>query len=243
MAIALTNEITRIAAVDLFRRAKAGQIETGLFVARPFSLDYDRAHLLVADAWKQRAKGIPQGTFLLAYYENEEGIAEALLLRALRPCRLPTDSDVIASMIEYYKDNLRTAGKETQLDSFTRYEFSFSGLECRILGTLYRDEDRKTHFGADVENFYSAHNYSVIKPNPNVLEAIVNFREGEVAGNPTDIRLGKVRYSSSRRFQSQNDDVPVFVSPKDFLGKRTALQQFPVAEKWAENASNRRLAS
>jgi hypothetical protein len=110
MAVALTNEIARIAAVDLFRRGKVGEVETGLFVARPFSLDYDRAHLLVADAWKQRARGIPQGTLLLAYYENEDGVAEALLLRALRPCKLPTDSDVIASMVEYYKDNLRTAG-------------------------------------------------------------------------------------------------------------------------------------
>jgi DNA helicase HerA-like ATPase len=223
MALALTNEIARIAAVDLFKRGKVGQIETGLFVARPFYLDYGRAHLLIADAWKQKAKGIPQGTFLLAYYENEDGIGEALLLRALQPTKLPTDSDVIASMIEYYKDNLRTVGKESQLDSFTRYEFSFSGLECRILGTFYKDEAGKTHFGADVENFYSAHNYSVVKPHPDVLEAIVNFREGEVAGNPTDIRLGKVRYSSSRRFQAQDDDVPVFVSPKDFLGKRTAL--------------------
>lgn len=223
MALALNNEIARIAAIDLFKRSKTGVVETGLFVARPFYLDYDRAHLLVADAWKQRAKGIPQGTFLLAYYENEEGIAEALLLRAIRPTKLPTDSDVIASMIEYYKDNLRTAGKASQLDSFTRYEFSFSGLECRALGTFYRDDDGKTHFGADIENFYSAHNYSVIKPNPDVLAAIVNFREGEVAGNPTDIRLGKVRYSSARRFQAKEDDVPVFVSPKDFLGKRTAL--------------------
>src|SRR5437763_552376 len=223
MAVALTNEIARIAAVDLFKRSKTGEIETGLFVARPFYLDYDRAHLRVADAWKQRAKGIPQGTFLLAYYENEAGVAEALLLRALRPTKLPTDSDVIASLVEYYKDNLRTAGKESQLDSFTRYEFSFSGLECRTLGTFYMDAADKTHFGADVENFYSAHNYSVVKPHPDVLEAVVNFREGEVAGNPTDIRLGKVRYSSSRRFQAQDDDVPVFVSPKDFLRKRTAL--------------------
>jgi hypothetical protein len=166
MPVALTNEIAKIAAVDLFKRSKTGAVETGLFVARPFYLDYDRAHLLVADAWKQKAKGIPQGTFLLGYYENEEGIAEALLLRALRPTKLPTDSDIISSMIEYYKDNLRTAGKGSQLDSFTRYEFSFSGLDCRILGTFYKDEDGKTHFGADVENFYSAHNYSVVKPNP-----------------------------------------------------------------------------
>src|SRR3954447_16540074 len=193
MSLGLTNEIARIAAVDLFKRGKGGEIETGLFVARPFHLDYDRAHLLVADAWKQRAKGIPQGAFLLAYYENEGGVAEALLLRALRPATLPTDSDVIASMVEYYKDNLRTSGKESQLDSFTRYEFSFSGLESRALGTFSRDSEGKTHFGADVENFYSAHNYSVVKPHPDVLEVIVNFREGEAAGNPTDIRLGKVR--------------------------------------------------
>jgi hypothetical protein len=32
-----------------------------------------------------------------------------------------------------------------------------------------------------------------------------------------------VRYSSSLRFQAQEDTVPVFVSPKDFLGKRAAL--------------------
>jgi hypothetical protein len=28
-------------------------------------------------------------------------------------------------MIEYYKDNLNTSGKKSELDDFTRYEFSF----------------------------------------------------------------------------------------------------------------------
>jgi DNA helicase HerA-like ATPase len=51
----------------------------------------------------------------------------------------------------------------------------------------------------------------------------VNFREGEVTGNPTDIKIGKVRYSSSRRFQEREPEVPVYVAPRDFLGKRTAL--------------------
>src|SRR5947207_15526432 len=102
MAVALTNEIARIAAVDLFKRSKTGEIETGLFVARPFYLDYDRAHLLVADAWKQRAKGIPQGTFLLAYYENEAGVADSLLLWTLHTTKIPTYSVVIASMVAYY---------------------------------------------------------------------------------------------------------------------------------------------
>ncbi|MHC5730369.1 MAG: ATP-binding protein, partial [Nostoc sp.] len=68
-------------------------------------------------------KGIPQGSFLLAYYENEDDVYEVLLLRVLKPAKLPTDNDIISSMIEYYKDNLKTSGKESQLDSYTRYEF------------------------------------------------------------------------------------------------------------------------
>lgn len=219
-----TGLIGRLAATNLFDRdSKTREILTGDFVGRPFHLGYDRANLLVADSWKHRANGIPQGSFLLAYYENETDVFEALLLRVLRPTKLPTDSDVISSMVEYYKDNLRTTGEQSQLDSFTRYEFSFSGLECRILGTFYRDANATTHFGADVENFYSAHNYSVIKPNSAVLELIANFREEGITGKPTDIKIGVVRYSSTRRFQALEDEVPVYVSPEDFLGKRTAL--------------------
>ncbi|HOO50703.1 MAG TPA: DUF87 domain-containing protein [Alphaproteobacteria bacterium] len=224
MTLSITDEINKIATVDLFERDdKKGDLKTGVFVGRPFYLDYDKAYVLIADSWKERAKGIPQGSFLLAYYEDESDVSEALLLRVLRPTKLPTDSDVTSSMIEYYKDNLKTSGKQSQLDSFTRYEFSFSGIECRILGTFYKNKDGETQFGADVENFYSAHHYSVIKPNSKVLERIVNVPEGSITGRPADIKIGKVRYSSSLRFQALEEDVPVYVNPKDFLGKRTAL--------------------
>ena len=222
--MSLINIIEQIASTNLFERDRnTKELSTGIFVGRPFYLDYELTHLLIADAWKQKVKGIPQGSFLLAYYENEEEVFEALLLRVLCPTRLPTDNDVISSMVEYYKDNLKTSGQGSQLDSFTRYEFSFSGLQCRVLGTFYKDRESRLWFGADVENFYSAHHYRVIKPNPEVLQLIVNFREGGITGKPTDIRIGQVRYSSSRRFQEQEKEVPVFVSPQDFLGKRTAL--------------------
>lgn len=223
MSLNLVNEVDRIASVDLFRRDSGGAIMAGQFVGRPFALGYDRARLLIADAKKRQAGGVPQGAFLLAYYENEDDVLEALLLRVLGPTPLPTDNDVIASMVEYYKDNLDTSGRQNQLDTFTRYEFSFSGLECRILGTFYRDPDGQTCFGADVENFYSAHNYSVLKPHAKELEKVVNFREGDVTGRPSDVRIGHVRYASSRRFGARADEVPVYVSPGDFLGKRTAL--------------------
>src|SRR3990172_8716901 len=219
-----TSVISRIAKVDLFARdGTTARYKAGDFVGRPFHLDYDRAYLLVADAWKNKVGGVPQGSFLLAYYENEDEIQEALLLRVLQPAALPTDSDVISSMVEYYKDNLRTTGSRSQLDSFTRYEFSFSGLECRVLGTFYRDAGGETRFGADVENFYSSHHYTAVKPSSQALEYVVNFREGDVVGRPTDIRIGNVRYSSAVRFQGREETVPVYVNPHDFLGKRTPL--------------------
>ena len=218
--MALIDSIKNLISVDILSQGKAEG-----FVGRPFYIDYECAYLLVADAWKQKVCGIPQGTLLLAFYENEDNVEEALLLRAVKPVRLPTDDDIIRAMIEYYKDDLKTTGTESQLDDFTRYEFGFSGLECRILGTFYRDAQGRIRFGADVENFYSAHHYSVYKPKGKTLEAIVNFRDGGTfLGQKTDIRIGLVRYSSSRRFQEKEaEDVPVYVSALDFLGKRTAL--------------------
>ena len=218
--MAIEDTIQKLATVDIFKEAR----NPDLFVGHPFAIDYEKALILIAESWKMKVKGIPQGCFLLAFYENEEEISEALLLRALRPTKLPTDPDVMSSMIEYYKDDLKTSGKNTQLDPFTKYEFSFSGLECRILGTFYKDTHQNIKFGADVENFYSAHNYDVYKPVGNVLGVISNLRDMEKPENfENAIRIGKVRYSSSIRFQSDIEDVEVCIEPEDFFGKRTAL--------------------
>lgn len=206
----VAGKIKKIAQFDLFKKNKSGKLEAGVFVGRPFYLDYDRALILITDSWKNKAGGIPQGSFLLAFNEVENEISEALLLRVIKPTQLPTHSDVISSMIEYYKDDLQTSGANDQLDSFTRFEFSFSGLECRTLGTYYR-EDQLLHFGADVENFYSAHNYIVCKPGADALSLIVNYRDVDNPNLSGSIRIGKVRYSSSTRFQSSESEVPVYV--------------------------------
>jgi DNA helicase HerA-like ATPase len=199
-----------------------------LFVGRPYYIDYSKANVLISDYWKYKVKGISQGSFLLAFYDNpfDLEIHEALLLRVIQPAPLPTDSNVIASMVEYYKDNLNTSGKKSDLDDFTKYEFSFSGLECRILGTFYK-EGNNFEFGADVENFYSAHNYKVFKATGKVLEKIVNQRDRDIlVGNESEFPIGKVRYSSSRRFTSLDtsvNSIQVYINPGDILGKRTAL--------------------
>jgi hypothetical protein len=217
------DKIKKLMAVDPLTQGK----QPDLFVGHPFTLDYNKANVLICDDDKERVKGIAQGTFLLAFYDNEETVEEAILLRALNPAKLPTDSAMISSMIEYYKDNLPTSGKTSKLDDFTRYEFSFSGLECRVLGTFYRNSDKKVEFGADLENFYSAHHYSVYKVNKDVLGFIVNQRDSPdiIPGNDNEFSIGHVRYSSSLRFQSknENDKAEVFIHPADLLGKRTAL--------------------
>src|SRR6266487_1555797 len=219
----MLDTLKKLTSVDLFSRDQGGQHETGVYVGRPFHIDFDRMFVLMADSWKEKARGVPSGSLLLAYYENEEEVSEALLIRVIGPSKLPTDDDVVRSMVEYYKDDLRTSGSKNQLDTFTRYEFSFSGVECRILGSFYKDESGIIQFGADVENYYAANNYSVIKPNSKILELIVNIRDGSITGKPTDIRIGRVRFSSTLRFQEKEPEVPVYVSPADFLGKRTAL--------------------
>ena len=220
----VVEELKALASVDLF---KAGR-DADRFVGRPFHFDYSTVKVLVNDKWKRTVGGIPAGAFLLAAYDGEADVAEMVLLRVTGPTSLPTDSEVVASMVEYYKEGVDLSpgppgGPGPALDSYTRYEFMFSGLECRVLGTFFRDTNGRTLFGADVENFYSAHNYGVYKPQGKVLEFLVNFREGEgVPGGSGQFRLGEVRYSASRRFAS-GPSVPVYVSAFDFIGKRTAL--------------------
>ncbi len=215
----LKEKLKALASTDIFKNGR----DDKTFVGRPFYFDYETVNILVNDKWKHRVGGIPAGAFLLCAYDGEAEVEEMVLVRVIGPTALPTDSDVIASMVDYYKEG-QTPGPSgsKKLDSFTRYEFMFSGLECRVLGTYYR-QNGKTLFGADVENFYSAHNYSVYKPAGKVLEYIVNFREGDgIPGGPEQVRLGCVRYSASRRIE-QGVEVPIYVSALDFVGKRTAL--------------------
>lgn len=192
--MSVVDELRQIATVNLFADVK----DPACFVGRPFYFDYAKVKLLVNDAWKQRVGGISVSSFLTAVYDNEDAMPEVVLLRVLGPTSLPTDSDVIAAMVDYYKENAPVDAPANHLDSYTRYEFQFSGLECRVLGSFYRTPTGTTAFGADVDNFYSPNNYSVYKPGGRVLEYLVNFREGQgIPGGEGDVRIGEVRYSSS----------------------------------------------
>jgi DNA helicase HerA-like ATPase len=222
----LRKELENIANTDIFEIIK----DAKSFVGNPFKIDYEKTSILTCDDWKYNVGGIAQGCFLLAFYENDFGdetVHEALLLRALNPCGIPSDSSVISSRIEYFKEELKTAGKHRQIDQFTRFEFSCSGLECSVLGTFYKKPDGTIEFGADLENFYSPHLYKVYKPSGNYLRYIVNLRDTDGPLKPdSNFPIGTVRYSSSRQnfsAKQNRSDETVYMHTQDILGKRTAL--------------------
>ncbi len=218
--MSINAELRKMATVDLFREI----VDSLTFVGRPFYFDFSRMKILSNDHWKERVGGIAAGTFLVAVYDNVGDRPEVVLLRVLGPTALPSDPDVVAAMVEHYKEYAATDTPAVgKLDSYTRYEFQFSGLECRVLGSFYVDQNARTRFGADVDNFYGPNNYSVYKPFNRVLEYIVNFRDGElIPGSLGDQPIGEVRYASSHRHMPTGS-VPVYVSALDYLGKRTAL--------------------
>ena len=217
--MSINNRLRELATVNLFTDVS----DASLFIGRPFYFDFNRMKILSNDHWKERVSGVPSGAFLVAQFNNDYQNPEVVLLRVLGPTALPTDSDIVAAMVDHYKETEGAVVDGGTLDSYTRYEFQFSGLECRVLGSFYRDPEGKTCFGSDVDNFYGPNNYSVYKPSGKVLEYIVNFREGDgLPGGPGDQRIGEVRYASSRR-HVQTGTVPLYVSALDYLGKRTAI--------------------
>ena len=168
----IKNRLEKIAKIDIFQVATLADN----FVGYPFYLDYRKAHLLTCDDWKYKSGGIPQGCLMLAFYNNPFNTVqseEAILLRATNPCVIPSDNDLITSKIEFYKEDVditTTKSKGNALDDFTRFEFSFSGIECSVLGTFYKNESGKIEFGADVENFFSSHYYKVYLNSATLLQ-------------------------------------------------------------------------
>ena len=112
----IIEKLKALASTDIFKSGK----DPNTFVGRPFYFDYETVKVLVNDKWKHRVGGIPAGAFLLCSYDGEVGVEEMVLVRVVGPTSLPTDSDVVASMVDHYKEDQPPGqGATKKLDSYT----------------------------------------------------------------------------------------------------------------------------
>ncbi|AVW93885.1 DUF87 domain-containing protein [Vibrio parahaemolyticus] len=213
-----------------------------------YGMDFNEAHVLTNDSFKEKVAGVPHNSFLIATALNPDNVSvgtefdrEVVLLRVLGPSKLPTDDDFVRTRIEHNQRRTATEvfanDKLDGLDVLTHSELQAGGLKCRILGTFFLDNG-ELRLGSDIENYMSSNRLRVFKPRGDALETIVNHVNEEVkkkaleeaqksgfTSMPTAIEIGTVRYTSTSRLHRAPTEalVPVQIQPTDFLARRTAI--------------------
>lgn len=216
------------------------------FVGWIYSIDYENALVVTNDDWKYSVKGIPHNSFLVAtsfdpdrYTDTTENEREVVLLRVIGTCKLPQDDDMIRTKIDNYQNQTSAYIEDPKkdFDDITKNRIQFGGLNCRVLGTFYI-KNQELNLGSDIESFYVSMRMNVFMPKKEALEKIVNYvdpirknksrEEFKSLGISCDIepfKIGTVRYTSTDRLHRANeqDKVPFYIQPSDFLARRTAV--------------------
>jgi hypothetical protein len=216
------------------------------FVGWVYSIDYENALVVTNDDWKQKVKGIPHNSFLVAtsfdpdrFSATSEMDREVILLRVVGTSKLPQDEDMIRTKIDNYQNQTSTYlnDSDKDFDNITKNRLQFGGLNCRVLGTFYV-ENNTLCLGSDIENFSVSMRLSVFMPKGDALKTIVNYvdpiRRSKakedfaalgIKGEIEPFKIGTVRYTSTDRLHRSNekDKVPFYIQPSDFLARRTAV--------------------
>ena len=204
-----------------------------------YSINYETARVIIHDTHRHNVGGIPSLSFLIASridlnnadidFKSED--ASFILLRVMDAAALPQDKEAERIRVETAQ---RISGETDKnwddagsMDLRTKNLLSFAGVECRIIGTFFLDENPDNSeaplnlkFGSDISNYYPNRGLKVYKPNGDALEKIVNYSENN-QGKP--VKLGKVRYASTNRKYQNIDNVNVFIYPADLLSQKSAL--------------------
>ena len=240
---ALTDELTAASSPVL------GLLADADLVGGIYTMGYEDCLVLTNDLWKARAGGVPLHCFLLATTcrpgqpPADDADEEAILLRVTGPATLPDENHLVQvraeAMEQMVTDPDRDPSRpENALDILTRNRIQFSAVRAKVVGTFYeRDGDLpglgeeaavtdRLEFGSDLAGYYSASRYYVYKPYGRSLEAIAGyFDRSRSEGFDAAVRLGVVRYTSTRRRRGevQRDPVPVRVNVEDFVSMKTAV--------------------
>lgn len=224
-------------------------IQPDEYVGDLYSINYETARVIIHDFHRAKVGGIPSLSFLIASrvdpskpdidFKAED--ASFILLRVMDAAALPQDKEAERIRVETAQ---RISGETEKhwddasaMDMRTKNLLGFAGVQCRIIGTFFLEENGHSgeaplnlKFGSDISNYYPNRGLKVYKPNGNALEHIVNYVEPtsiqthvDKYGNTERVKLGFVRYASTNRKYQQIDDVPVYIYPADLLSQKSAL--------------------
>lgn len=224
-------------------------IQSDEYVGDLYSINYETARVIIHDFYREKVGGIPSLSFLIATrvdpsktdtnFKTED--ASFILLRVMDAAALPQDKEAERIRVETAQ---RISGETEKhwddagsMDLRTKNILGFAGVQCRIIGTFYLEENGHNgeaplnlKFGSDISNYYPNRGLKVYKPNGKALEEIVNYCDPsniqahiEKYGNTERVKLGYVRYASTNRKYQQIDDVPVYIYPADLLSQKSAL--------------------
>lgn len=219
-------------------------IQPTQLVGDVYSLGYNSAKVIIHDKYREQAGGIPSLSFLIATrlnlgnenldFKNED--TSIILLRVMDAAKLPQDAELERIRVETAQ---RVSGESSHWDSDgvmdidTRNYLSYAGLECKVIGTFFFEEENGEllmRFGSDISNYYSNQGLKVYKPVGKALERIVNYYDSQTLnshfaefGSKEKVKLGYIRYASSNRKYQQVDNVPIYIYPADLLSQKSAL--------------------
>lgn len=218
-------------------------IQPEQYVGELYSINYETAKVQIHNFHRQKVGGIASLSFLIATRVNPNDDTEIdytkedssiILLRVMDSTSLPQDVEAERIRVETAQ---RVSGEEDKfwdvsaMDARTKNIFDFAGLQCRIIGTFFLDENPQNSeaplilkFGSDISNYYPNRCLKVYKPSDNALREIVNYCDPANHQKQREkVKLGNVRYASTNRRFQNIDKVPVYIYPVDLLSQKTAL--------------------
>ncbi len=209
------------------------------------SMDYSEALVMVHDKWRSDVEGIPHNSYLLAATFNPADFALAqpvdrrvILLRVTGRASIETDSEHLRAITQFFQDNPDVKNGQLEgLEPITVNRMSWTGMKGHILGTFFVAQDGELRMGTDIEDVFATRMMRVYKPTAKALEKIVNYVDPDRrkkaeedasaagVGTPVPFQIGTVRYTSTQHMAERggSTDVPVYISPVDFLARRTSV--------------------
>lgn len=208
---------------DFLDREKANELAKKYdelrFVGYVLDINYNTVTIITSDPYKVAVGGVPRNSLLIMTPATQEQIVTPhfTLLRVLDAAPTPLSKETQQTYFELQKKSM------PELDVFTQSELQWGALNTEVLGMFYPHPERQdaVEFSGDMNNFVSAHKYRVYAPDAAILDLVIN----SLVSQEKRFKIGVLRLTECRLPLPDKPflQVPVYVSPRDFLASRTAM--------------------